>query len=57
MSYYAVLGWPKDKKTYVDIGSRLADLLPRELVQPFILITLGRVDIGDDERHGEVFFF
>ena len=51
------LGLAKDEKTYVDIGSRLADLLPRELVEPFILIALGRVDFGWDEGHGEFVSF
>ena len=46
----------KDRKTYVDIGRRLADLLPRELVKPLVLIALGRVDVGDDERHDEIVF-
>ena len=47
----------RDEETYVDIGSRLADLLPRELVEPFILIALGRVDFVWDEGHGEFVSF
>jgi hypothetical protein len=45
-----------EKQTYRLIRRRLTDLLPDELVQPFVLVAAAAVrgDSGDDEGHGGV---